>query len=100
MNDLAALTSSSPSRLSHVATRLEKAGYVERRRCEGRGRSTNAMLTAAGYAKIVEAAPGHVTEVRERFIEPLSPRQLATLIEIAGQVRTRLDPDGPGGPVA
>jgi DNA-binding MarR family transcriptional regulator len=100
MNDLAALTSSSPSRLSHVATRLENAGYVQRRRCEGRGRSTNAMLTAAGYAKIVEAAPGHVAEVRERFIDALSPTQLAALIEIAGAVRTRLDPDGPWGPVS
>jgi DNA-binding MarR family transcriptional regulator len=95
MNDLAALTSASPSRLSHVATRLENAGYLERRRCEGRGRSTNAVLTAQGYARIVEAAPGHVAEVRERFIDALSPQQLTTLIEIAGEVRKRLDPEGP-----
>lgn len=100
MNDLAALTSSSPSRLSHVATRLENAGYLERRRCNGRGRSTNAVLTRAGHDAVVEAAPGHVAEVRERFIDALSPDQLTTLIEIAARVRQRLDPEGPWDPVS
>jgi DNA-binding MarR family transcriptional regulator len=95
MNDLAALTSSSPSRLSHVAARLENAGFVERRRCEGRGRSTNAVLTDQGYAKVVDAAPGHVAEVRERFIDALTQEQLRTLTGIAAAVRQRLDPEGP-----
>jgi DNA-binding MarR family transcriptional regulator len=100
MNDLAALTSSSPSRLSHVASRLEKAGFIERRRCEGRGRSTNAVLTDHGHAKIVGAAPGHVAEVRERFIDALTPEQLRTLTGIAEAVRQRLDPEGPWDAVA
>jgi DNA-binding MarR family transcriptional regulator len=99
MNDLAALTSSSPSRLSHVATRLENAGYLERRRCQGRGRSTNAVLTPAGHDAVIAAAPGHVAEVRERFIDALTPDQLTTLIEIAARVRQRLDPEGPWDPV-
>ena len=53
MSDLAALTSASPSRLSHVASRLERAGFLARQRCPGRGRSTNAVLTDAGRAKVV-----------------------------------------------
>jgi len=100
MNDLAALTSSSPSRLSHVASRLERSGYVERRRCEGRGRSTNAVLTDHGYAKVVDAAPGHAAEVRERFIDALTPEQLRNLTGIAAAVRQRLDPEGPWDAVA
>jgi DNA-binding MarR family transcriptional regulator len=98
MSDLAALTSASPSRLSHVASRLERAGFLARQRCPGRGRSTNAVLTDAGCAKVVAAAPAHVAAVREYFIDALTPDQLSTLSDIAGQVRLRLDPDGPWGP--
>jgi DNA-binding MarR family transcriptional regulator len=98
MSDLAALTSASPSRLSHVASRLERAGFLARQRCPGRGRSTNAVLTDAGHAKVVAAAPAHVVAVREYFIDALSPEQLGTLADIAGQVRQRLDPHGPWDP--
>ncbi len=98
MSDLAALTSASPSRLSHVASRLERAGFLARQRCPGRGRSTNAVLTDAGRAKVVAAAPAHVVAVRHYFIDALSPEQLGTLADIAGQVRQRLDPHGPWEP--
>jgi DNA-binding MarR family transcriptional regulator len=99
MSDLAALTSASPSRLSHVASRLESAGLLARQRCPGRGRSTNAVLTDAGYARVVAAAPAHVTAVRTYFIDALTPTQLSTLTDIAAQVRERIDPGGRWEPV-
>lgn len=95
MSDLAAVTSSSLSRLSHVVSRLEKRGLVARSRCPGEaGRATNAMLTEAGMAKVVEAAPGHVAQVRELLIDGLAPDQLRSLTEIGSLVRRRMDPTG------
>ncbi|MFK8022812.1 MAG: MarR family winged helix-turn-helix transcriptional regulator [Ilumatobacter sp.] len=96
MSDLAALTSASLSRLSHVVSRLEKRDYVKRSRCKGGvGRATNATLTDAGHAKVVEAAPGHVAAVRELLIDALTPADLDALIDVGSRVRPRLDAAAP-----
>lgn len=92
MSDLASLTSASLSRLSHVVSRLEKRGFIERSRCEGGvGRATNATLTDAGHAKVVEAAPDHVAAVRDLLIDALTPADIDALIDIGSRVRPRLD---------
>lgn len=95
MSDLAALTSSSLSRLSHVVSRLEKRGYVERFRCDGVGRATNAKLTDAGHAKVEESAPGHVAAVRDLLIDALAPADIDALIDIGSRVRPCLDKAAP-----
>jgi len=92
MSELAAISSASLSRLSHVASRLEKRGYLQRRRCSGAGRRTNATLTDAGLAKVAAAAPGHVRTVRELLLDALSPEQLSVLTDIGARVMPRLDP--------
>lgn len=80
LSDLAALARGSLSRLSHAVTRLERAGWVERRTCTDRaGRHTEARLTPSGLARIEEAAPGHVRAVRRLVVDVLSPEQLAQL---------------------
>lgn len=95
MSKLAYHTSSSLSRLSHVASRLEKQGYLRRRRClSGIGRATNVTLTEAGYAGLAAAAPGHVRTVRELFIDVLTPCELSALICIGRRIQPRLDPHG------
>ncbi|MDT0267493.1 MarR family transcriptional regulator [Streptomyces sp. DSM 44915] len=86
MSHLAARTSASLSRLSHVVGRLEKRGLLTRARIPGSGRRTNATLTEAGYAAVVAAAPGHVAAVREYLIEGLEPHELATLRRIGAAV--------------
>lgn len=50
-------------------------------------------LTAAGWAKIQNAAPGHVRIVRELVIDALTPEQIDQLAEIAEQILGRLDED-------
>src|SRR5216683_619118 len=60
MSELAALTNASLSRLSHLVKRLESWGFVRRETDPTDGRFTNAILTDAGYAKLVASAPGHV----------------------------------------
>ena len=93
MSHLAAMTSSSLSRLSHAASRLEQQGYLTRSRCPGGvGRATNATLTEAGVVKITAAAPGHVRGVRELLFDALTDRDIAALVTIGRRLRPRLDP--------
>lgn len=71
LSELAARTHSSISRLSHVVTRMEKQGHLERRACPIDGRSSYAAITGSGRDLIVEAAPGHVTTVRHTVLDVL-----------------------------
>jgi DNA-binding MarR family transcriptional regulator len=93
MTSLASRTSGSLSRLSHVVTRLEGRGLLERFPCPEDRRATNARLTDAGWDVVVAAAPGHVETVRDYVVDALTPRQLAQLTEIAGAILDRLDPE-------
>ena len=93
MSDLAGISQGSPSRLSHAVSRLEDAGWVERRACTEAGRRTAAHLTPAGRRKIEEAAPSHVREVRRLVVDVLTPEQLAALGEAARAVLGAIDPD-------
>jgi DNA-binding MarR family transcriptional regulator len=86
MSDLAATASSSLSRLSHVVSRLEGKGWVRREPCAGDGRYINAVLTEAGWDKVVATAPGHVAAVRELLIDALSEEQFGQLGAISAQV--------------
>jgi DNA-binding MarR family transcriptional regulator len=94
MSALAAQTNATLSRLSHVISRLEDRGLVERFACPEDGRATNARLTATGWAKVQESAPEHVTTVRELVIDTLTPEQVDQLTAITAALLTRLDPDG------
>lgn len=93
MTALAATTSSTLPRLSHVVSRLENRGYVERLPCPGDRRATNAHLTDAGFEKVVATAPGHVENVREHVIDALTPEQVAQLDTIMEALLLRIDPE-------
>ena len=88
MSELAALSSGSLSRLSHVVARLEAKGWVRREPCPGDGRFINAVLTDAGWDKIVETAPGHVAAVRELLINTLTRDEFMQLGAISEKVLT------------
>jgi YD repeat-containing protein len=92
MVELAALSQGSMSRLSHAASRLEDAGWVERRACNDAGRRTEAHLTAAGWRKLEQVAPGHVREARRLVVDALSPEQLSALGAAARTVVAAADP--------
>jgi DNA-binding MarR family transcriptional regulator len=86
MTELASLTNSSQSRLSHAVARLEEAGWVRRARCETDRRGQTATLTDAGYDVLVAAAPGHVAAVRATLFDRLTPDQVKQLTEICTAV--------------
>lgn len=90
MSELAGIRNSSRSRLSHAVARLEEAGWVRRRDCPTDKRGSFAMLTDKGFAALEAAAPGHVTEVRERLFDQLTPEQVAQLGEISVAIRRGL----------
>lgn len=92
MTDLAEITQSSQSRISHAVKRLEARSWVLRRPCRDDRRSTRAELTGAGYAALVAAAPGHVRAVREHLFDALTTDQVAQLRTILAAVLDRLPP--------
>jgi DNA-binding MarR family transcriptional regulator len=91
MSDLAERTSSSLSRLSHLAKRLESRGYIRRETDPADGRFTNAILLPAGLAKLESAAPGHVAYVRQLVVDNLSAERLRRLGQDAERIVGRID---------
>jgi DNA-binding MarR family transcriptional regulator len=95
MTELAGFAGGSLSRLSHVVKRLERRGWVRRELCPGDGRSTNAVLTGAGWDTVVATAPGHVETVRRLVVDALTTAQVRQLRDIGRRVLDRIDPDDP-----
>ncbi|WP_405582965.1 MarR family winged helix-turn-helix transcriptional regulator [Streptomyces sp. NBC_01190] len=93
MSELASASLSSRSRLSHAVSSLEKNGWVERRPADGDRRGWVCSLTSEGYATLAAAAPGHVTTVREKLFDVLTPEQLETLREIGVAISAGLKAD-------
>ena len=83
MSELADVSESSRSRLSHAVARLEEAGWVRRESCSTDRRGAFAVLTDTGFAALDAAAPGHVEAVRRYLFDRLSAQQIRQLDEIS-----------------
>ena len=83
MSELAGLTSTSTSRLSHAVAALEERGWVTRSSCPTDRRGQVAALTEAGRRELERTAPGHVAEVRRRVFDVLSDDEVAQLRALA-----------------
>ncbi len=90
MSDLAALTLTSRSRLSHAVARLEEAGWVERRSCPSDKRGSYAVMTVDGLSVLESAARGHVEAVRRNLFDVLTPEQVQQLGAISMVLRDAL----------
>ncbi|HET9171949.1 MAG TPA: MarR family transcriptional regulator [Actinospica sp.] len=75
MSELARRLKITRSRLTHAVTRLENAGYVERREHPTDRRGQIAVLTTAGRELLERAAPGHVEAVRQAVFDVLTEDQ-------------------------
>ncbi|MFF1843847.1 MarR family winged helix-turn-helix transcriptional regulator [Streptomyces sp. NPDC058217] len=91
MSDLAVLANSEQSRLSHLISRLERRGFVRREPDPTNGRYTHAILTDAGHAHLVEAAPGHAARVRDLIFDVLDPAELDNLRTAAKKISESID---------
>lgn len=94
MSHLAQQSNASASRVSHVVSRLEKQGYVSRRKAEDDARGSIAELTDAGMAKVVASAPGHVEQVRSLIMDGLDEDQVQILDELCTALLAQVDPGG------
>ena len=94
MSALAVATNATLPRLSHVVSRLETRGLVERFPCPEDRRATNVRLTDLGRRTVIRATPEHIATARELVVDALSPQQLTQLDEIATVLLRRLDPEG------
>jgi DNA-binding MarR family transcriptional regulator len=103
MSDLAGLVHCSLSRLSQVATRLEKQDWIRRSPCAHNGRYTRATLTDVGWDKAVATAPLHANAVRSLVTDPLTAAQTKQLSGISRRILNRVNsaaavPKPTGGP--
>lgn len=90
MSELSKRTFLSKSRLSHQIGRMEKAGLVERQDCPSDRRGAFAVITEHGWHVLRTAAPGHVEDVRELFIDLMSPEEVAVVGRALGIIAEKL----------
>ena len=86
MSQLARLSGTTPTRLSHAVTSLEQRGWVTRQPCPDDKRGQIAHLTDAGMAVLRAAAPGHVAEVRRLVFDHLTDDDVTRLRDITAKL--------------
>jgi DNA-binding MarR family transcriptional regulator len=91
MSELAKRMKITRSRLTHAVTRLEGAGYVERREHPTDRRGQLAAITRHGRELLERAAPGHVEAVRHAVFDALTPDQLEQLGEISRAIAAAIE---------
>lgn len=91
MSELAARTSASLSRLSHVVKKLQARGLVGRDAHPGDARVTAASITGAGRALVAEIAPEHVETVRALVFDQLDERDVEDLARIGRKIVSGMD---------
>jgi DNA-binding MarR family transcriptional regulator len=92
MSDLAELTHTRASRVSHAVRKLAEAGLVERRHCESDRRSWFAVLTDKARRVLRDAGALHVVSMRENMFDLLSEEQRDQLLDISRTLLARLAP--------
>jgi MarR family 2-MHQ and catechol resistance regulon transcriptional repressor len=97
MTDLAAQTSLSTSGVTRVVDRMDRDNLVCREACPSDRRSSYAVITAAGLARLDEVIPGHLALVQQWFIGQLEPAQLDGLLESLRTVRDAVHPCATAG---
>jgi len=90
MGELAGRLVFSPSRVTYQINSMVKRGLVRKQSCADDGRGQEAVLTDAGLAALVTAAPQHLTTVRESFIDDLEDDELAVIARVFGRLGPRL----------
>ena len=81
MTELARATDYTPSGLTRLVDRLERAGLVRRDPCPDDGRGSVATLTAEGRKAFLRARRTHLAGVRERFLARFDERELSQMAE-------------------
>jgi len=97
MTDLAGQTSLSTSGVTRVVDRMDRDGLVRREACASDRRSSYAVITDGGLARLEEAVPGHLALIQEWFVGQLGPDQLTGLLESLRKIRDAVNPCATAG---
>jgi MarR family 2-MHQ and catechol resistance regulon transcriptional repressor len=97
MTDLAGQTSLSTSGVTRVVDRMDRGGLIRREACPTDRRSSYAVITEAGLARLDEILPGHLELVQKWFIDQLSPVQLDQMLESLRTIRDAVNPCATAG---
>ncbi|GAA3936019.1 MarR family winged helix-turn-helix transcriptional regulator [Actinoplanes auranticolor] len=97
MTDLAGQTSLSTSGVTRVVDRMDRGGLIRREACPSDRRSSFAVITEAGLARLEEILPGHLELVQRWFIDQLTPDQLAQMLESLRTIRDAVNPCATAG---
>lgn len=97
MTDLSRQTSMSTSGVTRMIDRLEREALVRRVPCDIDRRSSYAVLTTKGLARLQETVPGHLELLDEWLIGPLTQRQLQGLLVGLRVVRDAVRPEATAG---
>ena len=100
MTDLAGQTSLSTSGVTRVVDRMDRDGLVGREACASDRRSSYAVITDAGRARLDEVLPGHLALVQQWFIGQLTPEQLTGMLESLRILRDAVNPCATAGSTA
>ncbi|MYW06352.1 MarR family transcriptional regulator [Streptomyces sp. SID3343] len=90
MTELATVSQSSTSRLSHAVNVMEKSGWVIRRPAACDRRGWIAELTDEGRAALAAALPVHASIVQQHLFGVLTPDQVIALGRIGAAIRAGL----------
>ena len=97
MTDLAGQTSLSTSGVTRVVDRMDRSGLVRREACASDRRSSYAVITEAGLARLNEVLPGHLELVQKWFIDQLTPTQLDQMMSSLRTIRDAVNPCATAG---
>ena len=84
--DLAQTVILTASGITRLLDGLERAGYVEKARCESDARVSYAKLTAEGRTKLEAASATHRTGIAELFVDRFTDDERETLAELLGRL--------------
>jgi DNA-binding MarR family transcriptional regulator len=88
--ELGALLQWEKSRLSHQVRRMQQQGLIAREPNPADARSAMVCLLPAGRHAVEDAAPQHVDNVRQHFIDLLTPAELDMLAALNERVLRHL----------
>lgn len=81
------------SRLSHHLGRMEKRGLVARNKCPDDGHGVEVTMTDAGRETYRTASYPHLADIRELFVDAITPEQLDHTAELTAALRRHLHLD-------
>ena len=97
LGDLTAQTALTSSGVTRLVDRLERAGLVRRQPCSDDRRTTWAVLTPEGQARLARALPGHLALVERWLTGQLPPDELAAFVATLRRLRDAVHPQAVAG---